>query len=467
MESAMEPTRIVMMDLDPHTCPEDHSGKLTTLLHSCTSTHAIDMQTVTDFPPARSSLASDLIVLRPSVTEDLSAMVQIIRTRWSPAPIVGLFCAGLATPMAVWQALPGDLDDFLTCPFRDIDVFPRIQRLLREQTVTRSQAAQEMNAPLHIDGLVGESSPFLRVLHILPPVAHSDATVLISGETGTGKELIAQAIHYQSLRRGKPFIPLNCGALPDHLFENELFGHIQGAFTDASSSEQGLVAEAEGGTLFLDEVDALSASAQVKLLRFLQNREYRPLGCSRSKTADVRIIAATNVDLRQQVQNQRFREDLYYRLNIISLRLPPLRERPEDIPLLATHFLRRYENHDGRESRRLSANALHKLVAYPWPGNVRELETVIQRAAILASSPVLQSRDIDLSGSYQHAKSEPDSFRAAKARAIEQFERTYLSNLLSAHEGNVSRAAQHAGEARRSLQRLLKKYDLDRRTFQS
>jgi DNA-binding NtrC family response regulator len=324
-----------------------------------------------------------------------------------------------------------------------------------------------MNAPLHIDGLVGESSPFLRVLHILPPVAHSDATVLISGETGTGKELIAQAIHYQSLRRGKPFIPLNCGALPDHLFENELFGHIQGAFTDASSSEQGLVAEAEGGTLFLDEVDALSASAQVKLLRFLQNREYRPLGCSRSKTADVRIIAATNVDLRQQVQNQRFREDLYYRLNIISLRLPPLRERPEDIPLLATHFLRRYENHDGRESRRLSANALHKLVAYPWPGNVRELETVIQRAAILASSPVLQSRDIDLSGSYQHAKSEPDSFRAAKARAIEQFERTYLSNLLSAHEGNVSRAAQHAGEARRSLQRLLKKYDLDRRTFQS
>jgi DNA-binding NtrC family response regulator len=290
--------------------------------------------------------------------------------------------------------------------------------------------------------------------------------VLIAGETGTGKELVARAIHYQSPRQGKPFIPVNCGALPDHLFENELFGHTKGAYTDASSPEKGLVAEAEAGTLFLDEVDTLSASAQVKLLRFLQNREYRPLGSSKSITADVRILAATNADLRQQVQTKRFREDLYYRLNIVALRLPPLRERPEDIPLLADHFLRRYASHYGRGSLQFAAAALHKLVAYPWPGNVRELESVIQRAVLLAPCPVLQPDDIDLHLSYQCTVSEPESFHTAKARAIEQFERTYLNTLLTAHQGNVTHAAKHTGEARRSLQRLLKKHGLNRCTFQ-
>jgi transcriptional regulator with PAS, ATPase and Fis domain len=296
-------------------------------------------------------------------------------------------------------------------------------------------------------------------------VAHTDATVLISGETGTGKELIARAIHYQSARRGKPFISVNCGALPDHLVENELFGHVRGAYTDASSPEKGLVAEAETGTLFLDEVDTLSLAAQVKLLRFLQDREYRPLGSAKSHTADVRIIAATNADLLQQIQAQRFREDLYYRLNIIALRLPPLRERTEDIPLLASHFLHRYARHYGRASLRLSGDALYKLVMHAWPGNVRELETVIQRAVILASSPVLRPVDIDLPHSSQNSVSEAQSFREAKARVIEQFERTYLHNLLAAHEGNVTHAAKEAGEVRRSLQRLMKKYGLTRHAF--
>ena len=459
----MESTRIVMMDFDSHTCPEDHGGRLMHLLRHCTSTSAITMQTVTELPSETSCPPPDLVVLRRSCPANLSEMVQCLRRRWNSTPIVGLFCTGMITPAAVWESRFVDLDDFLTCPFRDIDVYPRIQWLLREkgQPFVIPQAT-EMQAPLHIEGLVGASSPFLRVLHIVQGVAYSDATVLISGETGTGKELIAHAIHYQSPRQAKPFVPVNCGALPDHLLENELFGHAKGAFTDASSSEKGLVAEAEGGTLFLDEVDTLSAAAQVKLLRFLQDRAYRPLGCSQSTTADVRIIAATNADLRQQVQTQRFREDLYYRLNTIPICLPALRERIDDIPLLATYFLRRYAHHYSRESLRFAPETLHQLIAYPWPGNVRELETVIQRAVILAVSPVLQPEDIDLPGTHQSARSTSNTFHAAKARAIEQFERAYLTHLLAAHEDNITRAAKHAGTSRRSVQRLMKKYDLPR-----
>jgi DNA-binding NtrC family response regulator len=214
-------------------------------------------------------------------------------------------------------------------------------------------------------------------------------------------------------------------------------------------------------------VDTLSPSAQIKLLRFLQDRKYRPLGSTKSKTADVRIIAATNPDLQRQMQAQRFREDLYYRLNIISLRLPPLRERTGDVPLLASHFLRRYGDHYGREPLRFSADTLQTLGAYLWPGNVRELQTVIQRAVILGSSPVLQPEDIDLPFSYQSIIPQTNSFRAAKAQAIEQFERAYLTNLLTACEGNITHAAKQVGEARRSLQRLLKKYGLKRRASQT
>jgi DNA-binding NtrC family response regulator len=243
--------------------------------------------------------------------------------------------------------------------------------------------------------------------------------------------------------------------------ENELFGHTKGAYTDASTSEKGLVAEAEEGTLFLDEVDTLSASAQVKLLRFLQDRAYRPMGSARSFIANVRIIASTNADLWQQVQAQRFREDLYYRLHVLAFRLPPLRERPEDIPRLVTHFLHHYGTQYGRGAFHISADSLHKLAAYPWPGNIRELEAVIQRTVLLASSPGLQPQDIELPPPYQqHSVTRHASFRQAKARVIEQFERTYLSTLLSAHQGNISQAAKHAGKERRAFTRLLEKYAL-------
>ena len=298
-----------------------------------------------------------------------------------------------------------------------------------------------------LEALVGNSLSFLQAIGDIPLLAKSDATVLIEGETGTGKELVARAIHYRSAREGKPFIPVNCGALPDHLFENELFGHIKGAFTDASSAEKGLVGEAEGGTILLDEIDMLSASAQVKLLRFLHDKEYRPLGSSRNLIAEVRIVAATNVNLLDQVQAKKFREDLYYRLSALAICLPPLRDRIEDIPLLAAYFLARYASQYGRGSLHLSPGVGEKLLAYPWPGNVRELEGVIQRAVILTSGTVLQPDDVDLPGSFKSEVSEGGLFRDAKSQAIEQFERAYLINLLASHQGNITGAARRAGKA--------------------
>jgi transcriptional regulator with GAF, ATPase, and Fis domain len=221
---------ILIMDRDPYACPEDHCGRLATLLHGLASASAIRMQSVTRLSSETLSPAPDLILLRPSITENLPEVVQCLRGSGSPVPILGLFCIGKDTPAVVLQACGNDLEDFLTCPFRAIDVFPRVQRLLwgKGETTATPQAA-EMQAQFHFDSLVGESDPFLRVLQVVNRIAHADTTVLISGETGTGKELVAQAIHYHSLRRGKPFVPVNCGALPDHLVENELFGHARGA----------------------------------------------------------------------------------------------------------------------------------------------------------------------------------------------------------------------------------------------
>jgi DNA-binding NtrC family response regulator len=324
-----------------------------------------------------------------------------------------------------------------------------------------------MRTKLHHAGLVGESELFLRVIQQMLQVAHSDVTMLLTGETGTGKEVVARGIHYCSPRQDKPFVPVNCGALPDHLVENELFGHVKGAYTDASAPEKGLVTEAEEGTLFLDEVDSLSTSAQVKLLRFLQDRTYRPLGSARSMTANVRIIAATNANLWQQVQAKRFREDLYYRLHVMTLQLPPLRERTDDVPRLATYFLHRYGAQYGRGLQHFSAAALHKLMEYSWPGNIRELETVVQRAVLLTPTSVLHADNIELPVSHQSAVSENNSFRAAKARVIERFERNYLVHLLSAHQGNITHAAKQAGKERRAFTRLMQKYGLQRYTFRS
>lgn len=415
------------------------------------------------------SFAPDLILYRPPLKDSLEEIVCSFRKRWTRRPsILGLFYAGWEYQSDVFHYVFNRLDDFLFCPFREVDRLARVQRLLSwKEGVDVSSRVHAIKKEHHLEALVGESDRFLQVIEMIPRIATSDATVLISGETGTGKELVARAIHYQSPRRGKPFIPVNCGALPTHLIENELFGHAKGAYTDASTEEKGLIAEAEGGTLLLDEIDTLSPSVQVKLLRFLQDREYRPLGFSKSRVAGIRIIAATNVDLKKRLEAGLFREDLYHRLNVLTLSLPALRERLEDIPVLAAHVLTRYGSQYGRGFLRLSHGAMQKLMAYAWPGNVRELEGVIHRPVILASSLTLQPDNIDLPLPYTDSVSNIRSLRKAKAHVIEEFERGYLVSLLSEHRGNVTHAARAAGKDRRTFQRLLRKYDLERHAFKT
>jgi DNA-binding NtrC family response regulator len=458
----MNPLHILLIDLDSP-CPTEHCLRLAEMMQHSLPVGEMRLQTTTMFPSTPTAATPDLILLRPSCEQPLEALCTF-RRDWDTTPILGLFCRGWENPQRVLHTLLTGLDDFVSCPFTAIDLFPRLQRLLPEQRVEGTASPMKLaGTPLHFEFLVGASANFLRIIEKIPRLAQPDAPVLILGETGTGKELVARAIHAHSARQRQPFIPVNCGTLPDHLFENELFGHAKGAFTDASSAEKGLVAEAEGGTLLLDEIDTLSPAAQVKLLRFLQHREYRQLGSAKNRVADVRILAATNADLWQYVQAKRFREDLYHRLNVLSLVVPPLRERTEDILLLAHHFLTVYRKQHGREALRLSPSAQQKLLAYAWPGNVRELEGVVQRAVILAPSPTLQSEDIDLPCT--HHGCAQDAFHVAKTQAVEHFEYAYLVELLAAHQGNISQAARAAGKDRRTFQRLLHKHHLERHAF--
>ena len=319
-----------------------------------------------------------------------------------------------------------------------------------------------------LDKLVGKSPAFLAAIAPVLAVAKSDATVLLTGETGTGKELVAHAVHYLSHRAGHPFSPVNCGSLPDALLEDELFGHEPGAFTDARARREGLLTETHKGTLFLDEVDSLTPRGQVALLRLLQDRMFRPLGSSRQVQADVRFLAATNVPLEQLARMGSFRTDLYYRLSVITIHLPPLRERREDIPLLAGHFIEKHTP-SGQHSPRLSPEARRALMAFDWPGNIRELENVIHRGILLGDGETVRFEDLALPAEEEAPVDQGpvagESYQRQKRQVIAQFEHKYLTQLMTQYRGNVSQAARAAGKERRELGRLLKKHQLDRAAF--
>jgi len=314
-----------------------------------------------------------------------------------------------------------------------------------------------------VEGLIGKAPAFREVLARLPTVAQAEAPVLITGETGTGKELVARAVHALSARAERPFVAVNCGALMDTLLESELFGHERGAFTDAHARRPGLISEAARGTLFLDELDTLTPRAQVALLRFLQDQRYRALGSTVEQRADVRFVAATNAQLEGLVRAGAFRADLYYRVSGFAVNLPPLRERREDIVPLAEHFIAKY---GGRTGVVLTAEAEAALLACEWPGNVRELESAIVRALPMAQGGRIEPRDLGLpewpSGVSASMATEPaertGSYKAQKRQMLEAFERQYLTQLMIEQGGNVSRAARAAGKERRDLGKLLKRY---------
>ena len=354
--------------------------------------------------------------------------------------------------------------DFLFWPLREQELDLRLRRIL-EQTRENETTSTVLQMEGCLAQLIGNHASFLHAVHKVSLLGRSDAPVFISGETGTGKELFAHAIHSLGSRRSGPFIPVDCGALPDHLAENELFGHRRGAFTDAHCDQKGLAAMADGGTLFLDEVDALSLPNQAKLLRFLQQGTYRPLGADRFSCSNARVIAATNRNIERCVHEGLFRSDLYFRLNVMRLHLPPLRERHGDVTALARHFLQT-ECNSKTEQKYFSPCAIRKLEGHHWPGNVRELFNAVQRAFLHCPGRQITAANISFTEDpavHTQTCAGNLNFRAAKQQVIEEFERNYVHELLARHQGNVTQAAREAGKERRALGKLAKKYGLAER----
>jgi len=305
------------------------------------------------------------------------------------------------------------------------------------------------------DLLVGASPVMLRVHELVAVAARTDLPVLVQGESGTGKELVARAIHYTGTRATRPFITVNCGAIPETLMEDELFGHAIGAFTGAQGAKKGVFEEAEGGTLFLDEIGELYPSCQVKLLRALQEQEVRRLGENRTRKVNVRVIAATNKDLRKEMDAKRFRDDLFHRISVLPIEIPPLRMRREDLPLLVDHYVRQYNRELGREVRGFTPRALDRLKAYPWPGNVRELENRIKQAMVLAKEDLIDTESLALFGG-RAPEGELPPFRQAKA----EFEKNYIAQALRMARGKVAAAARLAGKDRKDFYDFMKKHQI-------
>jgi two-component system response regulator GlrR len=354
--------------------------------------------------------------------------------------------------------------DYLTKPFDPKDLLHRIAKALE---VRRLRGEVEQLRTLvrdryHPENIVASSEKMQHVLRQVAQIAVTDSTVCLYGESGTGKELIAKSIHAMSRRAQGPFVAINCGAIPEGLLENELFGHVKGAYTGADQAHRGLLRQANSGTLFLDEIGELSPALQVKFLRVLQEQEFYPLGAGQPTKVDFRLMAATNQDLWAAVDKGRFREDLYYRIHVIPVVLPPLRERLEDVPLLAHYFLQRFAQAVHKEIKGFSSEAMRQLMFYHWPGNVRELANVVERAVVLTTGELL-SPDVLLLGRQSTSPPKAELMLFKEARAT--FERAYLVQVLTATRGNVSRAAELSGRHRAEFYKLLRKYGLQPATF--
>ncbi len=348
------------------------------------------------------------------------------------------------------QAIKTGAEEYLAKPFTDGELSAAVQRALDKLRIRKSNVTSGAQPPMMRHGLLGESEAMRKVLQAVSKAASASAVVLISGESGTGKELVARAIHYGSARASAPFVPVNCGGIPDSLLESELFGHVKGAFTGATESRAGFFHTADGGTIFLDEVSETSASMQVKLLRVLQDKEVFMVGSSRSRKVDVRILAATNKDLLALVKKGVFRKDLFYRLNVITIALPPLRDRDDDILLLANHFARRFAEELGRSQPRFSEQAMTVLKNYDWPGNVRELENVIQRLVLMTDGDIIHVPDLPPLMRFSALRS------TGLNRSLTEVEAEHIRNVLASVGGNKTRAAEILGIDRKTLREKLR-----------
>lgn len=370
------------------------------------------------------------------------------------------------------KALKMGAFDFITKPFDNLEIIISCLRQALEKARLKQKIKSLEKGNLRLDsfeGILGKSKVMQTVYETIQNVSASNSSVLILGESGTGKELVARAIHQASSRNNKPFVVINCSAIPEGLMESELFGHIRGSFTGATHDKIGLFEEAKGGTVFLDEIGEIPLAIQVKLLRVLQEREIRKVGGADVRHVDVRIISATHQDLTELIKKGLFREDLYYRLNVISILMPPLRDRAEDIPLLAYHFLKKYNQKTGKNIEEISVDALHMLQSYAWHGNVRELENIIERCVVLSDGNTVQAKDLPAKlvskNFYLPSHHEEDlsqfSYQDAKEKALAVFNKNYLNHVLKIAQGNISLASLKAGMDRSNFKKIIRKYDID------
>jgi len=378
------------------------------------------------------------------------------RLRAPGCPIIAV--ALLNGPEEAQNLLKWGANDFLIPPICETELRTRVWRWLGQQPRHEETSLKEMNERLGDRRFIGRSEVMREALRNLFKISEADATVLISGETGTGKEVTARAIHSLSSRAAKPFVAVDCATIPENLMESTLFGRVAGAFTGASNSAKGFVQEAEGGTLFLDEIDALTIPLQAKLLRILQEGEFVIVGSPKNQTANIRVIAASNADLEEQVKARAFRADLYHRLNVLPITMSPLRKRPEDIEPLARYFIDRFCRKAGKAPKELSPGALKKLVLFDWPGNVRQLENTLRRTVIFSEHLVIDDHEIRLPQAADAKGCE--SFKVAKDRATQEWMQQNIKQRLAAHAGNISQAARAGGQDPSSLRAMIRKYQV-------
>jgi DNA-binding NtrC family response regulator len=402
------------------------------------------------------------VILRDGNGVDL---LRAANERWPNLLVVAM--SGYATIESAVEAMKVGAFEFLSKPVRLDEIRQVVARALEQRDLLRSKQSlrRALDAPFSVDTVIGRTYQMQRVFDLVEAVADSKTTILIRGETGTGKSLIARAIHQRSQRRRRPFVEISCGAIPETLLESELFGHAKGAFTGATENKDGKFRAAEGGTIFLDEIASASPSLQVKLLRILQERCFEPLGSNKTHTADVRVILATNVDLPKEVEEGRFRTDLYYRINVVNIELPPLRERLTDIPLLAEHFLQKCVHQCGRRVIGFSEDALQCMQRYSWPGNVRELENCIERAVVLSRGEQIGKEDLP-PAVIRAAESDVSIFSGEHGRpptlreALEEPERRIIEAALIANNWNRQRTAAILDINRTTLYKKMKHYGL-------
>ena len=436
---------------------DDDEGLLT-LLQMRLSSLGYDVTTSINAQDAMSAAKEDhfdfaILDVRLPDMDGIELMEQLLHL-YPTLPILILTAHG-CIPDAV-EAMKKGAYSYLTKPFDDKELHASVEKALSQKRMNQELLRLKMlvNELYGMENVIARSPQMQALLQQVSRVANTDATVCISGETGTGKEVIARVLHCNSLRTSGPFIGVNCAAIPETLFESELFGHMKGSFTGAHQNKIGLFQSAQSGTLFLDEIGEMPLSLQGKLLRAIQEREIVAIGGRDPIKIDVRLITATNKDLSQAVRAGEFREDLYYRIQVVPLHLPPLRERRQDIPLLAQQFLKRNASRLNLPIRGFSPEAIQKLMVYAWPGNVRELENVVEHAAIMATQDLISPDLIPLSPASSKGKLSP------LTEAKESFEKDYLRDLLQITEGNISRASQIAGRYRSDFYKLLKKYRL-------